>query len=196
MTGHGGVNGAGGAPIVVVVAGEDRVRGITGETKGGVSGGIGLSPGPAISVDPSGMPARPARKVDGAGIDVAASVLPACAQPVVPAMLPPSNSAVPICDVDPPVVPHPMVEGGAGLMPGAVSSIAPSGIPTGPTGVVGPIVKGEALSGDGPALLIWASAQPQARSVVAKVVVTKDIFMARSPPSLETPAEFDDRPSA
>src|SRR5262249_39810813 len=137
MTGQGGVNGAGGAPIVVGAAGEDRVRGITGETKGGVSGGIGLSPWPAISVDPSGMPGGPVGEVDGVGIDVVAPVLPVCTQPVVPAMLPPSNSAVPICDVDPPVVPHPMVEGGPGLMPGAVSSIAPSGIPTGPTGVVG-----------------------------------------------------------
>jgi hypothetical protein len=88
MTGHGGVNGAGGAPIVVVAAGEDRVRGTNSETKGAASGGIGLSPGLVISVDPSGMPARPTCKVDGAGIDVAAPVLPVCAQPVgaVPAM--------------------------------------------------------------------------------------------------------------
>src|SRR5882672_10528449 len=65
VTGHGGAVG-GGLPTVNCGEGVD---GTIGETNVVETGGSGLSPGLSISVDPKGMPARPARKVDGAGIE-------------------------------------------------------------------------------------------------------------------------------
>jgi hypothetical protein len=151
------------------------------------TGGGGLSPELPISVDPNGMPARPACNVDRVGIDEPA--LPAPALPVpahaldpAPAMPPPSKRGVAVCDVDPaaPEQPSmPMVESGAGLVPGAAISVAPSGMPVGATGKPEPMARGDvAPSGEAPVPLTCAKVEPQPRSVAARVAITNCIFMA------------------
>ena len=73
----------------------------------------------------------------------------------------------------------PVVEGGAGLVPGAVNSVAPSGMPVDPTDVLGPVAREDvALSGDMPVPPTCAKEAPQPRSDAARVAIMKRIFMA------------------
>src|SRR6267154_1865337 len=189
VTGHGGVAVIdGGLPIVDSGA---VVDGTMGDMNIVETGGGGLSPALPISVDPNGMPARPACNVDRVGIDepaLAAPPLPVPALPVpaqaldpVPAMPPPSNRGLAVCDVDPaaPVQPGmPMVESGAGLVPGAVISVAPSGMPVGATGEPEPMARGDAApSGEAPVPLTCAKVEPQPRNAAARAAIANCIFM-------------------
>jgi hypothetical protein len=191
VTGHGGV---------VVVDGETPrvdggavIDGAMGETNVVDTGGNGLRPGLASSVEPRGMLAGPACNVDRWGIDepVLSAPAPPAVAPLAPAQLldapampPPSNCAVVGCDVDPPGLEQPMVAGGAGLVPGAASSVAPSGTPVEPTGAPFPKVRGVVgASGCVPIAPTWARVEPQLRRAAAKVAVAKRIFMAR--PSID-----------
>jgi len=194
VTGHGGVAVIDGE--IPVVDGGAVVDGMIGETNVVDTGGSGLRPGLASSVEPSGMLARPACNVDRRGIDE--PVLSAPAPPVVappapaqlpdaPAMPPPSNRAVAVCDVDPPGLEQPIMPmgaGSAGLVPGAAISVAPRGMPVEPTGALVPRARGDvAASGCVPIVPTWARAEPQPRSVAAKVAVANNIFILR--PSID-----------
>jgi hypothetical protein len=194
VTGHGAVTVIDGE-IPRVDSGA-VVDGTMGETNVVDTGGSGLRPGLANSVEPSGMLARPACNVDRRGIDEPALSAPAPpvvaplapAQPLdAPAMPPPSNRAVAVCDVDPPGLEQPvmpMVAGGAGLVPGAAISVAPRGMPVEPTGAVVPMARGDvAASGCVPIAPTWAKAEPQLRSAAVKVAVANSTFMLR--PSID-----------
>jgi hypothetical protein len=183
VTGHGGAAAIPGATSIVGAV----TNGTMGDTNIVETGGRGLSPALPISVAPNGMPARPACNVGRVGID--APALPAPALPVAvhaldpaPAMPPPSKRGVAVCDVDPAAAEQPgmpMVESGAGLVPGAVISVAPSGIPVGATGEPDPMARGDvALSGEVPIPPTCAKAEPQPRSAAARVAITNCIFMA------------------
>jgi hypothetical protein len=156
-----------------------------GDTNGVVTGGAGLVPGSPISVEPIGMPARPTCDIDGAGVDGAAVAAPAQPLDVAPAIPPPSNSAVAVRDVSPPVEQTP-VEGSAGLMPGVAISVAPGGMPTGPTGAPDPMARGGvAPGGEVPIEPTCAKAAPQPRREAARVTITDGIFMVQPPLTLE-----------
>jgi hypothetical protein len=72
----------------------------------------------------------------------------------------------------------PMVESGAGLVPGAVISVAPSGMPVGATGEPEPMERGDvALSGDVPTPPTCAWVEPQPRNAAAKAAIANCIFM-------------------
>jgi hypothetical protein len=191
VTGHGGVAVIdGGLPIVDSGA---VVDGTMGDTNIVETGGGGLSPALPISVDPNGMPARPACNVDIVGIDKPAPAVPAPPVPAppvpalpvpaqalvaTPAMPPPSNRGVAVCDVGPPAVEQLMVVDGAGLVPGAVISVAPSGMPVGATGEPDPMARGDvALSGEMPVPPTCARVEPQPRSAATRVVITNCVFM-------------------
>jgi hypothetical protein len=182
VTGHGGVAVIDGG-LAVVDSGA-VVEGTMGETNIVETGGGGLSPRLPIWVDPKGMPTLPARDVDRVGIDEPAPAVPAPPVPTqvlvaAPAMPPPSNRGFAVCGVGPPAVEQFMVVAGAGLVPGAVISVAPSGMPVGATGEPDPMARGDvALSGEVPIPPTCASAEPHPRSAVARVVITNCIFMA------------------
>jgi hypothetical protein len=181
-----------GAGLPIVNWGEE-VAGAIGETNIVDTGGGGLSPKLPISVEPNGIPARPACNVDRVGIDEPAPAVPAppvpappVPAPPVPAqalvappgMPPPSNRGVAVCDICPPVVEQLMVVGGAGLVPGAVISVAPSGMPVGATGEPDPMARGDvALSGEVPIPPTCARVELQPRSAAARVAITNCIFM-------------------
>jgi hypothetical protein len=127
--------------------------------------GGGLRPPVPSSVDPSGIPARPT--APGNDVDVMGCVIvtvvfapPAQAPVAIPVVPPPSKSVLgdpmpegaPIPPVEEaPVIPlgeleqvdMPLVEGTTGEMPGVVISVAPSGIPAGPTSEPAPMLSGE-----------------------------------------------------
>jgi hypothetical protein len=191
VTGHGGA---------MVVDGDTArvdsgavIDGAMGETNVVDAGGKGLRPGLASSVDPKGMLAGPACNVDKCGIDepVLSTPAPAAVAPFAPAQLldapampPPSNGAVAVCAVDPFGLEQPMVVGGAGLVPGAASSVAPRGMPVEPTVALLPKAKGVVgASGCVPIAPTWARVEPQLRRAAAKVAVANRIFMLR--PSIE-----------
>jgi hypothetical protein len=185
VTGHGGAAVIDvGLPIVDSGAVLD---GTIGDTNVVATGGSGLRPGLASSVEPNGMLARPACNVDRCGIDepaspAAAPAVPAQALDAAPVMPPPSNMGLAVCDVGPAVPEQPimpMVEGGAGLVPGAAISVAPSGMPVDPTGTLEPMARGDvALSGDMPVPPTCAKEEPQPRSAAARVAIMRCIFMA------------------
>jgi hypothetical protein len=173
------------------------------------TGGNGLRPGLASSVDPKGILAGPACNVGRCGIDE--PVLSAPAPPIVappapaqlldaPAMPPPSNWAVAVCAVDPPGLEQPivpMVTGGAGLVPGAAISVAPRGMPVEPRGALVPRAKGVvAASGCVPIEPTWARVEPQPRSAAAKVAIATCIFMLRSSIDVNSRQLSGDRRSA
>jgi hypothetical protein len=101
VTGHGGVIPVdGGAPIVDSGV---AVGGTMGDTNIGEMGGGGLSPALPISVDPSGILARPTCSVDRGGIDEPALPVPVLPVPALPIptqaldaapVMPPSNSGI------------------------------------------------------------------------------------------------------
>ena len=97
-------------------------------------------------------------------------------------MPPPSNSGAAAWDVGPPGLEQsvaPIVEDGAGLVPGVVISVAPSGMPVGATGTPGPMTRGDAApSGDVPAPPTCAEAELPPRRETAKAAITRCIFMA------------------
>jgi hypothetical protein len=151
-------------------------------------GGAGLSPGLSIWVVPNGMPARPVVMVDRGGIDEPrVAALPVSALPVpeqaldaAPVMPPPSKRGVAVCDIGLAAPEQPM-EGSAGLVPGAVISVAPSGMPVGATGEPDSMARGEvALSAEMPISSTCARTElPPARKV-ATVAIAKRIFMGSS----------------
>ena len=101
VTGHGGAAGVDGeTPVVGRGA---AIDGAMGDMNSGVTGGGGLVPASPSSVEPIGTPVRPTCDIDGAGFDGAAPVAPAQPLDADPAIPPPSNSAVAVCDVGPPV---------------------------------------------------------------------------------------------
>jgi hypothetical protein len=185
------VTGQGGVPVIdgglAIVESGVAVDGTMGDTNIVETGGRGLSPALSISVAPNGMPARPACNADRVGIDE--PTLPTPAPPVAmhaldpaPVMPPPSKRGVAVCDVDPAAAEQPgmpMVESGAGLVPGAAISVAPSGMPVGATGEPDPVASGDvALSAEVPVPPTCAEVEPQPRSVAARVAITNCIFMA------------------
>jgi hypothetical protein len=111
------------------------------------TGSAELRPAPPSSVDPRGIPARPADEVDG-GSETLASACGLHGNDETPGKPPPSKTApedgalaleqLPVANAAP--VP---VGGAAGLTPGVASSIDPSGIPTRGTAVSGPGFSGE-----------------------------------------------------
>ena len=177
VTGHGGVTPViGGAPSG---GREAAVGGTTGDTNIGETGGGGLRPALPSSVDPSGIPVRPTCRVDGAGIDGVAPAIPAQAL-AAPPMPPPSNSGLAADDVGPPAPEQPIVPiaEGAGLMPGVVISVAPNGIPVGPTAIPGPMARGDvAFIGAVPTPPTCAKAALQTRKEAASVTSTMGVFM-------------------
>jgi hypothetical protein len=134
-----------------VTEGGDIVEGDE-KTRGG-----GLSPPAPSSVDPSGMPTGltddrlpiPAGdEADAAGCNNVPLPPPAHAPDAVPALPPPSKSAVEpdVPDVKLCIPEHVAV----GLTPGDTSSVAPRGVPAGATGELGPMPSGDVMpSGDG-----------------------------------------------
>jgi hypothetical protein len=178
VTGHGGADADDGGAVVV-----DRgvaIDGTTGDTNRVETAGGGLSPALPSSVEPNGIAARPTLNVDSAGIDEPTLPVPAQSLDAAPAMPPPSNSAAADCDVGPappeqPIVP--IAEDGAGLVPGVVISVAPSGMPAGATAMPGPMASGDvAPSGDGPTPTC-AKADAPPRRDATRVAITKCIFM-------------------
>jgi hypothetical protein len=170
------------APVVghgTVVAVVEVVDDGLGTVMTGPTGG-GLRPPAPSSVDPNGIPTRPTAdrtpalgdEADAAGLDDAV-LLVAQVPDAVPAMPPPSNTAldadvpipvpddIPVVDVPltadvgiPPMPEHVVVvvvgPGGeapdvVGLTPGVASSVAPSGNPVPATGAPGPIPSGEVM---------------------------------------------------
>ena len=96
-------------------------------------------------------------------------------------MPPPSNTGLAADDVGPPVPEQPIVPiaEGAGLMPGVVISVAPSGIPMGPTAIPRPMARGDvAFIGEVPAPPTCAKAALQPRKEAASVTTTMGVFMA------------------
>jgi hypothetical protein len=180
-TAHGGAAVVAGTASIV-----DRgvvTDGTMGDTNIVEAGGRGLSPASPSSVEPSGMPARPALNVGRAGIDEPAPAVPAQALDAVPAVPPPSNSGAAAWDVGPPALEQPEVPisaDGAGLMPGAVISVAPSGMPVGATGTPEPMVRGDAPSGEVPCPPTWAEAEVPPRREAARTASTRCIFMGSS----------------
>jgi hypothetical protein len=76
-----------------------------------------------------------------------------------------------------------MVESGAGLMPGAAISVAPSGMPAGPTGKAEPMARGDAAPiGEVPTPPTCAKTEPQPRREAAMVAITKCIFIGSTFP--------------
>jgi hypothetical protein len=123
------------------------------------------------------MLARPSCKVDIDGIDepaLPAPALPVAAQALDAApVMPPSNSGVAVWDVGPPALEQLIVEGGAGLVPGIVISVAPSGMPVGPTDEPEPMARGEvALSGEVAIPPVCARTELQPRNAAARVAIT------------------------
>ena len=107
------------------------------------TGGGGLSPALPSSVDPNGMPTRPTCNVDRDGIDEPA--LPAPALPVVAQALDAGSGRASAIEQGSSRLrrrpsrtgtahARPWWKSGAGLVPGAVISVAPSGMPMGATG--------------------------------------------------------------
>jgi hypothetical protein len=140
---------------------------------GAVGAGSGLRPGLAISVDPRGIPAPLVPNAGGMVIGAMPLSTGVQALEMAPGMPPPSNVEVWAAPVA-----QPVLADGAGLMPDAVSSVAPSGMPTGPTPALGPIASGVAASGDG---LAWPKATPQPSRLTMRTVVEKLAFMIRFP---------------
>jgi hypothetical protein len=152
-----------------VVANGDGVSNGVSDVVIDVVGGSGLKPPGASSAEPMGIPTRPtaARLPIPVGDDADAATfdepLPPVAQvpDAVPVMPPPSKSVV---ELDPPVVMSgepPQAElppvmalcgsmpGNAALTPGVESSVAPNGIPTGPTDAAGPMPSGDVIPSGG-----------------------------------------------
>ena len=171
-----------------------------------VIGGNGLKPGLTISVDASGIPARPALRAGGVGVvPTPVVVVPAMgllpvahAVEAMPAMPPPSNSVVGEGTPGVAVV-QPFAEVGGGLIPGVASSMAPRGMPTGvPTPVdvlllsdpPDPGVIGVESNAGSPCSSSWtcATAQPQARRTAAVAPTTTETFMLRRPEDVALPA--------
>jgi hypothetical protein len=177
VTGHGGAEAVdGGAPIVA--GGEDAGGTTTGETNIVETGGAGLSPRLPISAEPKGIPVRPTPDIDRAGIEEPTPPVPAQALDADPAMPPPSNSGVGVCDVGPAALEQPRSADGAGLVPGVGISVAPSGMPVGATGMPAPMDRGDAApSAEVPNPPTWAQAELPPRRETAKVAVTKRLFM-------------------
>jgi len=88
VTGHGGAAAAPGAASIVGAV----TDGTMGDTNIVETRGAGLSPASPNSVEPSGMPARPALNVESAGIDEPPAPVPEQPLDAAPAMPPPSNS--------------------------------------------------------------------------------------------------------
>ena len=179
VIGHGDAAAVPGAASIV--ARGAVTDGTTGDTNIVETGGAGLSPASPNSVEPSGMPARPALNVGRAGIDEPPAPVPAQPLDAAPAMPPPSNSGAAAWDVGPPGLEQPMapiVEDGAGLVPGVVISVAPNGMPVGATGTPEPTVRGDAApSGDVPTPPTCAEAELPPRRETAKAAITRCIFM-------------------
>ncbi len=164
------------------------------------SGG-GLRPAPPSSVEPSGIPVCPtvcaAPMLVGDDAEAAGAVdePPVAAQvpDAVPVMPPPSNSA-PVPDIPMLAAPFPEhavappavgARGEApemvGLTPGVASSVAPSGMPVGPTGAVGPMPSGEVgLSGIGVLAPTCAATEVLARSMAANASIADRAIVASS----------------
>jgi hypothetical protein len=176
---------AAGAGAALMVVGADPTGGTGGEMNGDVGGGSGLRPGLAISVDPKGIPTLRLPRLGIAGIVAAPLSAGAQALDDPPTMPPPSN--VDVCAAVASGAVQPVLAGGAGLMPGAVSSVASSGMPTGPTLAPAPSASGVATMGDGSELPFWATAQPYPNRLTARAIVEMLFVIARPPATLEGP---------
>jgi hypothetical protein len=98
----------------------------------------------------------------------------------------PSNSGIAVWEVGPPALEHPIVEEGAGLIPGIVISVAPSEMPVGATGTPEPMVRGVAApSGEVPTPPTCAKTEPPARREAAMAAIAKCIFIGSTFPTLE-----------
>jgi hypothetical protein len=193
VVGDGGGTNVDGAIEVPMVDGlEQRVPKGEGETVGDGTAISGLTPALPISTDPSGIPVRETTLGANEGADPIeeAVALPAphvAALPCnpVPAIPPPSNVLTP--DIPPeipvdvlPAVEQPIIPVGSviiGLIPGEASSVAPSGIPVGPTdelgGEPGDMPSGEVAAMPGIGTLVpptWASAELEPSITMAAAI--------------------------
>ena len=125
-----------------------------GDTVAAGTGATELRPAPPSSVDPRGIPTRPADDVAALGFDVPAEFVVAVVTQeldALPEMPPPSNDAPEDCtpallESEQLVVPRagPTPDGAAaGLMPGVAISVDPNGIPAGWTVELDPKLSGD-----------------------------------------------------
>ncbi|WP_147155143.1 hypothetical protein [Reyranella soli] len=183
---------AAGADIAdgAVAAGATKAGAAAGSAKGtrvGTGSGSGLRPPPPSSTEPRGIPNRPTVCCDvmgiGADADAEGFVMVLAAvvgqfPAAIVVMPPPSNVVPPVVSApDEPAVgqviamlPGIAIEdtSGSGPMPGEASSVAPMGIPVGPTGVPGPRPKGDVTPSGDARVGLWpaicAIADPQQKT--------------------------------
>jgi hypothetical protein len=146
--------------------------------------GGGLKPPNPNSVDPNGIPARPTvdrepimpgEDADAAACDPEPSVAPAHEPEGIPVDTCGVEPAMPGQAVKLPIVePSGEVPDMIGLTPGEPSSVAPNGIPIGPTAVPGPRPSGDVTPsgaiGAVPIPPTWAKAQLQLNRVAAVAI--------------------------
>ena len=174
--------------------------------------GGGLRPPVPSSVEPSGIPTGPT--APGNDVDVVGCVIvtvvfapPAHAPAAIPVVPPPSKTVLDPADPMPegapippveatPVIPlgeleqvdMPLAEGATGEMPGIVISVAPSGIPAGPTCEPAPMPSGEVvpIPGDEPPMTFvpatCATAELQPKTA-ANIAVVTNLVIFDSPAS-------------
>jgi hypothetical protein len=155
--------------------------GAEGETNS-IEGAVGLRPANPSSTEPRGMPARAVivGRLDVVGID--GSVLPVMSQGAGGAgdMPPPSN----IGPVEPLAGEQPKKR--RRLMPGAGSSIAPSGMPDWRIDACDPVASGVVPWNDGSPMPVWARVLPVSRALANKEMAQTSLFIT-SPRQFQRP---------
>jgi hypothetical protein len=146
--------------------------------------GGGLKPPNPNSVDPNGTPARPTVEREPIMLGEDADAAACDPEPPVASAHEPEGMPVGACGVEPTMpeqaVNPPIVEPSGevpdmiGLTPGVPSSVAPNGIPIGPTAVPGPRPSGDVTPsgaiGTVPMPPTWAKAQLQLNRVAAVAI--------------------------
>jgi hypothetical protein len=146
--------------------------------------GGGLKPPNPNSVDPNGIPARPTVEREPIMLGEDADAAARDPEPSVLSAHGPEGTPVGACGVEPtmpeqavklPIVdPSGEVPDMAGLRPGVPSSVAPNGIPIGPTAVPSPRPSGDVTPsgaiGAVPMPPTWAKAQPQLNRIAAVAI--------------------------
>jgi hypothetical protein len=149
-----------------------------GDTVAAGTGATELRPAPPSSVDPKGIPARPADDVAALGFDAPVEFVVAVVTQeldALPEMPPPSNDALEDCTPELMELEQfvfsglrPAPDGGAaGLMPGAAISVEPNGTPAGWTVEPDPKLSGDVApipADEPPNPFVCATAGPQFRT--------------------------------
>jgi hypothetical protein len=158
-----------------------------------MSGG-GLKPPPPSSVEPSGIPTRPTPdtepipvgdEADAVGDPTGPLAMAGQVPDAVPAMPPPSKTVLELAELAESAlaeqkVARPLAGSSGvtpdviGLTPGDASSVAPSGMPVGATGALGPMPSGDVMpSGEGaiPPICAEAGAEPSNAAAIATTTI-------------------------